>query len=104
MSKLVAAIALAAMLAPAVALATDIEDFEKKVNKYAAQSGKDKGLCVCLNPAVFFYGASGYLRRTETDATGHRLVTVSCVIQGFDPGTGELDYQAGCVPFAPLAK
>jgi hypothetical protein len=105
MRKLVAAILVTTAFATAAfAAETDIQAFEKKVGKVGGVLGKDKGLCTCLDDASFFFGAAGFLRRSEEEHAGENLVIVRCVIQGFDPMSGALDYQAGCLPWAPLAR
>jgi hypothetical protein len=103
--KIVAAAALATLLAAGVASsATDIEDLEKAVNKYAVTFGnKPKGLCVCLDSGAFYYGATGFLERQEVDNI-HRFVQVACEVEGFNASTGARDFLASCQQFAPLAK
>ena len=106
MSKVILALALATILTGEVASAastTELQAFSKKVGKIADPGVGEKGLCVCMNSSYFFYGAAGFLRQSTT-IDGSVLVTVDCVIQGFDPSTGELDYQAACIPWAPLTK
>jgi hypothetical protein len=87
--------------------ATDQEQFEKKVGKYAVPdslSEKPKGLCVCQDGGPN-NGLAGVLyRQTETISGFEEGVRVRCNVRGFDEASGALTLELYCDTFVPLAK
>ena len=87
--------------------ATDLESFEAKVRRVAADFGKaPKGLCVCLSGAqsVNDIGGVGILRRATDGPVGAFRVRARCFVPTFDSQGTSGGQGAECDGWVPLAK
>jgi hypothetical protein len=106
---LVVAFALGALLTARAVGATELESFERRVGKSAAEYSGDiflrsKGACVCMSSATpGLTGAAGVLRRGLAFISGSTRVSVDCWVPWFG-SSGEQTGAAACYDFVALPK